>query len=126
MNKIDEIKSKGNAALEAKKYDEAIDYYTQAITLDPLNHILFGNRSAVYIKQEKYKEALDDALKTIQLKNDWSKGYFRKATALKYLKRFDDAINAFVEALKIDPTNQELKKEVSICKVILKEQSIKT
>ena len=120
MNETEELKLKGNAALEAKKYDEAIDYYTQAIALDTSNHLLFSNRSAVYIKQEKYKEALDDALKTIELKKDWSKGYFRKATVLKYLSRFDDAINAFEEALKYDPHNKEIKEGVSIGKVCFK------
>ena len=47
--------------------------YTEAIELDPANHLLYSNRSAAYASLKKYKEALGDAEKTIELKPDWGK-----------------------------------------------------
>ena len=44
----EELKAKGNAAFSAKNYTEAVDFFTQAINLDPNNHVLFSNRSASY------------------------------------------------------------------------------
>ena len=39
-------KAKGNAALSAKNYQEAIIYLTEEIIHDPMNHVLFSNSSA--------------------------------------------------------------------------------
>lgn len=67
------LKDKGNAALQAGKFSDAIKYYTEAITLDDNNHVLYSNRSAAYAKASKYHQALEDAEKTVQLKPDWGK-----------------------------------------------------
>jgi stress-induced-phosphoprotein 1 len=43
-----ELKDLGNKAFAAKDYDKAIDLFTQAIAVDPKNHVLFSNRSAAH------------------------------------------------------------------------------
>lgn len=68
-----QLKTQGNEALAQNKLDEAIQLYTEAIDLDPYNHILYSNRSAAYTKAEKYELALTDAEKTVELKPDWAK-----------------------------------------------------
>jgi len=67
------LKDKGNAALQAGKFDDAIKFYTEAIALDENNHVLYSNRSAAYAKAGKYRPALEDAERTVQLKPDWGK-----------------------------------------------------
>lgn len=44
----EELKSKGNAFFSAKQYQEAVGAFTEAIAVDPNNHVLFSNRSASY------------------------------------------------------------------------------
>jgi len=72
-SQVEELKSKANAAFTAGNNDEAIHLYTQAITLDENNHVLFSNRSAAYAKTNKYEDALKDAEKCITLKPDFVK-----------------------------------------------------
>ncbi|CAH0775335.1 unnamed protein product [Bemisia tabaci] len=109
MSKVNELKDKGNAALQANNFVEALKYYSEAIELDSSNHVLFSNRSAAYAKSGNYIKALEDAEKTVELKPDWPKGYSRKGSALAYLRRFDESIKAYEEGLKLDPNNAQLK-----------------
>lgn len=56
--------------------------FSQAIELQPTNHILYSNRSAAYTSKKDFQKALEDANKTTELKPDWSKGWGRKGAAL--------------------------------------------
>lgn len=67
------MKDQGNKALSAGNVDEAIRCYTEALSLDPSNHVLFSNRSAAYAKKGNYENALQDACQTIKIKPDWGK-----------------------------------------------------
>ena len=74
MVQADELlKQKGNDAMKANYFESAVDLYSDAIVLNPTNHILYSNRSAAYMKLERYQEALEDAEKTIEIKKDWAK-----------------------------------------------------
>ncbi|XP_064540943.1 stress-induced-phosphoprotein 1 [Drosophila montana] len=105
MDKVNELKEKGNTALNAEKFDEAIAAYTEAIALDAKNHVLFSNRSAAFAKAGKFREALEDAEKTISLNPTWPKGYSRKGVAAAGLRDYMKALEAYNEGLKYDPQN---------------------
>lgn len=108
MDKVNELKEKGNQALNAEKFDEAVAAYTEAITLDGQNHVLYSNRSAAYAKAGKFQEALEDAETTIKLNPSWPKGYSRKGAAAAGLQDFMKAFEAYNEGLKYDPQNEIL------------------
>jgi stress-induced-phosphoprotein 1 len=67
------------------RLDFTSEKFTQAIALEPENHILYSNRSAVYSAQNEYQKALEDAEKAITIKPDWSKGQLRKGAAYRGL-----------------------------------------
>ena len=116
MSQVEELKAKGNAALQAEKFDEAIKFYSEAIAVDPTNHILYSNRSAAYAKTAAYAESLSDAEKTVSLKSDWPKGYSRKGAALELLERYDEAVRTYEAGLAVDPSNEQLKEALKNCK----------
>ncbi|KAF1331664.1 Prefoldin, alpha subunit, partial [Globisporangium splendens] len=70
---VAELKTKGNNAFARRKFREAVDFYTQAIALEPTSHILYGNRSAAYHRMNKYTEALEDANYAIDIDDTWVK-----------------------------------------------------
>lgn len=97
MSSAADFKAKGNAALQAGNFDDAIDAYTEAIELDATNHVFYSNRSAAYLSNDNGEAALADAELCIKTKGDWAKGFNRKGAALHHLGRLEDAIAAFEE-----------------------------
>ncbi len=70
-------KQEGNAHMNGKKYDEAIDAYTKAIELDPSNPVYFSNRAAAHSSKADHLSAVIDAEKTIELDSKFVRGYSR-------------------------------------------------
>ena len=96
-------------ACHLRKLTQYSDKFSQAIELDPSNHVLYSNRSGAFASLKQYEEALDDANKTTELKPDWAKGWGRKGTAQHGVGDLVGAKDAFEEALKLEPTNAQAK-----------------
>lgn len=104
-------KSKGDRAFHEKDYRMALFDYSRAIAGDPSSAILLSNRSLCFARLSCYgEEALTDAKNCILLKPDWPKGYYRAGVACNILRKFDQAAVMFMEGLKLDPKNVELRK----------------
>ncbi|GJE84765.1 heat shock protein sti1 homolog [Phanerochaete sordida] len=98
----DELKAQGNKAFQAKDYDNAIDLFSKAIELDQSNFVLWSNRSAAKAGKRQYGAALEDAEQCVKINPAWSKGYARKGAALHGLRRYEEAISAYEEGLKLE------------------------
>ena len=69
----EELKTQGNQAFSSGDYPRAIELFSQAVAVDPTNHVLYSNRSAAYAATKDYEAALEDAEKVVSIKADWSK-----------------------------------------------------
>ncbi|KAF2481389.1 heat shock protein STI1 [Neohortaea acidophila] len=108
----DAFKAEGNKLFAAKDFQGAIEKFSQAIEADPSNHVLYSNRSGAYASLKQFDKALEDANQTTQLKPDWAKGWGRKGAALHGEGNLVDALDAYEEALKLDPNNAQAKSGV--------------
>jgi Flp pilus assembly protein TadD len=62
-----------NNACQLGDFETAVRLYTEALALDPANHILYSNRSAAFIKMGQFSKALQDATKARELNQEWPK-----------------------------------------------------
>lgn len=85
------LKDKGNEFFKAKNFDEAIKYYTLAISLkeDP---VFYSNRSAAYVSINNFEKVVEDTTAALKLKPDYSKCWLRRASAYENLGNFSDAM----------------------------------
>jgi stress-induced-phosphoprotein 1 len=107
------LKEEGNNYFKERKYDLAIKAYSDALALtDVDSHLLFSNRSAAYTSMNAFAEAMSDAKKCIELKPEWSKGYFRLGKALYQNEEISEAFINFYHGLLLEPKSDELRKMV--------------
>jgi DnaJ family protein C protein 8 len=109
------LKDQGNEAFQAGDVKGAISYFSQAIDLDPDNHVFYSNRSAAYMKDDSKSKALKDAEKCVELAPDWAKGYGRLGAAQQGLKRFDAGEDSFKKGIELDPNGKALWASLKSC-----------
>ncbi|RPB15030.1 hypothetical protein P167DRAFT_519300 [Morchella conica CCBAS932] len=75
------LKTQGNAAMSKKDYKAAIDLYTQALALNPLNPIYLSNRAAAYSSSGNYDAAIEDAQVAVDTDPKYTKAWSRLGLA---------------------------------------------
>lgn len=118
-----DFKNKGNDFFKGGKYNEAVEWYSKAVAVDPNNETLYSNRAASFSALNKHPEALADAEKCIQLKPSWVKGHFRKGIALCKLGRYDEAVAAYAKSLQIEPDNKDIQGKYNEARTLLKKEA---
>ncbi|EOY11661.1 Tetratricopeptide repeat (TPR)-like superfamily protein, putative isoform 2 [Theobroma cacao] len=103
-------KELGNEYFKQKKFKEAIDCYSRSIGLSP-TAVAHANRAMAYLKIKKFQEAEDDCTEALNLDDRYIKAYSRRATARKELGKLKESIEDTEFALRLEPNNQEIKKQ---------------
>ncbi|RLM99280.1 hypothetical protein C2845_PM06G33130 [Panicum miliaceum] len=108
--RIADAKSQGKEAFAKGEYLAAIYFYCLAMEKDPLDATLLANRSLCWLRLGEGDRALLDARECKMMSPHWSKAWYHEGAALSLLKDYKGAVDAFVQALKLDPASEEIKK----------------
>lgn len=111
--KGNEHKTRANALLVERKWEEAIAEYTLAINYVDSNAIFFANRAVPLAKLGRYKEAIVDCKKSIALDRTYIKAYSRLGQNYVAEKEYDLAIQALKDGLVVEPGNAQLKADLA-------------
>jgi ankyrin repeat protein len=115
LEKIKQIKEEGNEAFSKQNHSLAIEKYTQAIHLNPMDPFLYSNRCAAYLGEGNPKKALYDARVAKKLKPEWPKAIFREGQCLEALELYVDAAFAMWTAAQLAPHDTFLEKKFQEC-----------
>ncbi|KAJ4957225.1 hypothetical protein NE237_014008 [Protea cynaroides] len=110
-------KELGNEYFKQKKFKEAIDCYSRSIALSP-TAVAFANRAMACLKVKRFEEAENDCSEALNLDDRYVKAYSRRATARKELGKFKASMEDSEFALRLEPHNQELKKQYNEAKAL--------
>jgi DnaJ family protein C protein 7 len=113
-------KERGNELFKIKKYQQAIELYTEAIELCPDSSAYYGNRSACYMMLHQYRLGLDDARKAVSLDRSFARGYIRIAKCSLALGEPAVARNAFSAVRELSINNSAILPEVRKLHVVMK------
>jgi tetratricopeptide (TPR) repeat protein len=111
---VEELQSRGRAAVGAKSWMDAKLLYEKALTVCPPGEkmaILESNLSLAYKSMGSFEEARQCAQKATEADPAYLKGWWRLGQALQSLHRSQEALDALAKAKEIEPTNKALIKE---------------
>ncbi|XP_024456783.1 uncharacterized protein LOC18098586 isoform X4 [Populus trichocarpa] len=114
-------KELGNEYFKQKKFNEAIECYSRSIALSP-TAVAYANRAMAYLKIKRFREAEDDCTEALNLDDRYIKAYSRRATARKELGKLKESIEDSEFALKLEPNNQEIKKQYAEVKSLYEKE----
>eukprot|EP01137_Pigoraptor_chileana_P003928 Opistho-2@44853 len=103
-----QLRERGNVSYYQRRYDDAARLYTASIRLDSSNHVVYSNRAAAFYQLGEFQRAVVDTDSCIELNSQFLKAYIRKGRALEALGRHQQAVDAFMSGLQIEPHDDAL------------------
>jgi tetratricopeptide (TPR) repeat protein len=89
------------------RYPEAVDMFQKVVALAPDNRLGYSNLGAFSIEQGRYRDAISWFQRSIAISPTYE-AYSNLATALFYLRRFDEAASNYERAIRLDENNYDL------------------
>ena len=116
QNENDLIK-KGNEAYNKQQYNDAVTTYKKAIEKNPSNEIAQYNLGNALYKADKNKEAeqaFNNAINNSQTSDNKATAWYNKAMALQNDKRLPESIDAFKQALRLNPDDEDARQNLQL------------
>jgi DnaJ family protein C protein 7 len=129
VQKLDKMKADGNLEYKAGRWQAAIDKYSEALEVDPLNKgtnsKLLQNRALCRVQLKDYKGAIADCERAISLDPTYTKAKKTKATALGQSGDWESAVRELKELQEQDPQDGSIVKELRKAELELKKSKRK-
>jgi tetratricopeptide (TPR) repeat protein len=86
-------------------YEDAIEYFSQAMAMDPNYSEYYNDRGAVHFKMGHLHDAERDYLRAIELSPPYAEVWTNLGQCYRAMERMDDAVGAYTRALDLDPAS---------------------
>ncbi|OQN98856.1 hypothetical protein B0A48_15202 [Cryoendolithus antarcticus] len=122
----EKLKGQGNAAMQKKDYNRAIDFYTQALDISPLNTIYLSNRAAAYSASNQHEAAMHDAELAVTADPKYTKAWSRLGLAKFALGDAKGSMDAYKSGIDAEGNggSDAMKKGYETAKRKVEEESV--
>jgi DnaJ family protein C protein 7 len=116
VQKLERMKSEGNASFKAGRYQQAVDTYTEALAVDPANKNtnskILQNRALCNSRLKQWKAAIADCDKALELDPSYTKARKTRAKALGESGNWEEAVRELKAIYEANPGEPGLAKEI--------------
>ena len=105
MPAFDALYAKATAAAETRDFDRAIQYYDEAIAVDPSRAETYYKRANALRNLGRLEEAIAGYDAAIARKPDYAYAYCNRGVVQQHLGRFAEAVASFDKAAALDPAD---------------------
>lgn len=119
---------KGNDQYNKKAYQEAVSAYQRALGKAPANEVATYNMGNALYKTEQADKAItyyEKVIKGTSNNATKAKAYYNKGVSHQSMKQVPQAIEAYKNALKIDPTDEQARQNLQRLLIQMKQQDKK-
>ena len=129
VQKLDRLKADGNKAYQSGKYAQAIELYEKALEIDPTNKgtnsKILQNKALCLMKVKKFKEAISDCDRALELDPGYTKAKKTRAKALGESGDWEGAVRDLKKLAEENPGDAAYQKEVRNAELELKKSKRK-
>ncbi|KAI3704857.1 hypothetical protein L1987_75086 [Smallanthus sonchifolius] len=118
-----DLAAKAKEAFIDDHFELAVDFYSQAIAINPNIPDLFSDRAQANIKLKNFTEAVADANKAIGLDSSNPKAYLRKGMACFSLEEYHTAKTAFEAGSSLAPEDKRFTDWIEKCDKCITEEN---
>ncbi|KAF8834259.1 mitochondrial outer membrane translocase receptor TOM70 [Paxillus ammoniavirescens] len=104
------LKSRGNNLYQTRKFEQAADFYTQAIEVSPRPEpVFFSNRAACFMNMSppQFERVVADCDDALRQDPNYVKALNRRANALESLTRYEESLRDFTAATILEKFQNE-------------------
>ena len=91
-----------------KLLDKSTEQFKKILEINPDSYEAFFNIGTIFLKEFKFKDAVNYLKSAINLKKDYFEAHFNIAECYKNLENFDEAISSLETCIKIRPKDLEI------------------
>lgn len=129
VQRLERMKSEGNADYKAGRWQAAVDKYTEALEIDPsnkgTNSKLLQNRALCRTHLKDYTGSISDCERALALDPSYTKARKTKANALGQSGNWEEAVRELKALQEQDPQDATIVKEIRKAELELKKSKRK-
>ncbi len=93
----------GGAFLRHGNFNQAIEYFTKALTIDSQHAKAYNNRGVAYGAKKQYNTALENFNQALMLNPDFDEAYNNRGNAYRHMGQNNLALADYDKAIEINP-----------------------